>query len=156
MAGEEVVSSENTSLESTPTWAVATVCLVLIFISILIEHLLHVLAKYFNKIRRKSLILALDKIKSELILLGFISLLLTVGEKPIANICIPKSAGESFLPCQSYTLSEDIVEETKCAEQGKVSLMSRSGANELQYFIFVLAMFHVASCFLTSALGMAR
>lgn len=89
-------------------------------------------------------------------LLGFISLLLTVGQKPIANICIPKSAGESFLPCKSYSLSEDIVEETKCAEQGKVSLMSRSGANELQYFIFVLAMFHVLSCILTSTLGMAK
>ncbi|XP_062013070.1 MLO-like protein 12 [Rosa rugosa] len=155
MAGEEV-SSESTTLESTPTWAVATVCFVLIFISILIEHLLHLLAHYFNKIRRKSLILALDKIKSELMLLGFISLLLTVGQKPIANICIPKAAGESFLPCQSYTLSEDIVEETKCAEQGKVSLMSRSGANELQYFIFVLALFHVLSCVLTSTLGFAK
>lgn len=43
MAGEEV-SSESTTLESTPTWAVATVCFVLIFISILIEHLLHLLA----------------------------------------------------------------------------------------------------------------
>lgn len=44
MAGEEV-SSESITLESTPTWAVATVCFVLIFISILIEHLLHLLAK---------------------------------------------------------------------------------------------------------------
>lgn len=41
-------------------------------------------------------------------------------------------------------------------EQGKVSLMSREGANELQYLIFVLAAFHVSSCVLTFALGMAK
>lgn len=88
-------------------------------------------------------------------LLGFISLLLTVGQKPIANICIPKSVGESFLPCKSSTFGH-AVEETKCSDQGKVSLMSREGAYELQYLIFVLAMFHVSSCVLTFALGMAK
>lgn len=35
----------TTSLERTPTWAVATVCFVLISVSILIEHLLHRLAQ---------------------------------------------------------------------------------------------------------------
>ena len=54
----------------------------------------------------------------ELILLGFVSLLLTVSEKPIANICIPKSVGETFLPCGSLT-SSDSEEETKCVNQVK-------------------------------------
>lgn len=52
---------------------------------------------------------------AELMLLGFISLLLNVLEKPIAKICIPKSVGESFLPCENTTAS-DTEEETKCAE----------------------------------------
>ncbi|KAI8016054.1 MLO-like protein 12 [Camellia lanceoleosa] len=68
------------SLEVTPTWAV-----------------------YFNKKRRKSLFQALDKIKSELMMLGFISLLLTISERQIAKICVPKSVGETFLPCRSIT-----------------------------------------------------
>ncbi|XP_015874636.2 MLO-like protein 6 [Ziziphus jujuba] len=143
------------TLETTPTWAVAIVCLVLIVVSIFIEHLLHLLAKYFNKKRRKSLIQALDKVKSELMLLGFISLLLTVGEKPIANICISHSVAESFLPCESLISDED-EEETKCTEQGKVSLLSRKGVQELQYLIFVLAVFHVFSIMLTFGLGMAK
>ena len=36
---------------------------------------------------------------SELMLLGFISLLLTVGQGPISNICIPKAVGATFHPC---------------------------------------------------------
>ncbi|KAK9267383.1 hypothetical protein L1049_009808 [Liquidambar formosana] len=125
-------------------------------VSILIEHALHLLAKYFNKNRKKALLHALNKIKSELMLLGFISLLLTVSEKRIAQICIPQSVGESFLPCSSVTESSDVVEETKCAEQGKVSLMSREGVRQLQLLIFALAFFHSFSCILTFGLGMAK
>ncbi|KAJ6728536.1 MLO-LIKE PROTEIN [Salix koriyanagi] len=83
MAGE----GEAKTLEETPTWAVATVCFFLISISIFIEHLFHLLAKYFNKKRRKYLIQALYKIKSELMLLGFISLLLTVTGMKRSQMC---------------------------------------------------------------------
>ncbi|KAE8719917.1 hypothetical protein F3Y22_tig00109924pilonHSYRG00068 [Hibiscus syriacus] len=153
MAGEEETTTAAT-IATTPTWAVSTVVFLLILVSIFIEHLLHLLAKYFNKKRRKSLIQALDKIKSELMLLGFISLLLTVSEKSIANICIPKNVGETFLPCTDP--SNDGEEEAKCQEQGKVSLLSRQGVGELQYLIFVLAFFHSLSCVLTFSLGMAK
>ncbi|KAF9672396.1 hypothetical protein SADUNF_Sadunf11G0037400 [Salix dunnii] len=152
MAGE----GEAKTLEETPTWAVATVCFFLISISIFIEHLFHLLAKYFNKKRRKYLIQALYKIKSELMLLGFISLLLTVLEKPVANICIPKSVGETFLPCGSVDSSDWNEEEAKCAEQGKASLLSREGMKQLQYLIFVLASFHCVSSIFTFCLGMAK
>ncbi|KAK4740625.1 hypothetical protein SAY87_024213 [Trapa incisa] len=144
------------SLEATPTWAVATVCFILIFISVFLEHLLHLLSKYLHRKRRLALIQALDNIKSELMMLGFISLLLTVLEKPIANICIPKNVGETFLPCSSLASDEDTEEETKCLNQGKVSLLSRVGVRELQYLIFILALFHSLSCILTFGLGMAK
>ncbi|KAG4977823.1 hypothetical protein JHK86_037297 [Glycine max] len=145
----------ETTLENTPTWAVATVCFIMIVISIFIEHLLHILARYFKRKRRKSLTEALEKIKTELMLLGFTSLLLTVSEKSIANICIPKGVGETLIPCASIAF-DDAEEETKCAEQGKVSLLSREGVRELQYFIFHLAVCHVVSCILTFGLGMAK
>ncbi|KAL3643473.1 hypothetical protein CASFOL_014288 [Castilleja foliolosa] len=146
---------ENATLESTPTWAVAAVCFVLIAISITIEHSFHLLAKYLGRKRRKSLLHALNKIKSDLMLLGFISLLLTVLERPIANICIPIGVGETFLPCPgSLTSVED--EEPKCLEQGKVSLMSRVGVQQLQMLIFFLAFVHVLSSFLTFSLGTAK
>lgn len=155
MAEEEAISEERT-LEATPTWAVATVCFVLIAVSILIEHGIHLLGKYFNRRRRKSLIQALNKIKTELMLMGFVSLLLTVSEKRIASICISKNVGESFLPCTTMTVLGDVEEETKCQEQGKYSLLSRQGVRELQILIFVLAFFHSLSCVLTFKLGMAK
>ncbi|KAL2494957.1 MLO-like protein 6 [Forsythia ovata] len=153
MAGES--GGDSASLETTPTWAVATICFFLIAVSILIEHALHLLAKYLSRKRRKYLIQALNKIKSDLLLLGFISLLLTVCEKHIANICIPKGVSHSFLPCHSLT-SEEEPEESKCEEQDKVSLMSRVGVQQLQMLIFFLAFFHVFSIFLTFSLGTAK
>lgn len=55
-------------------------------------------------------------LRLELMLLGFVSLLLTVCQKSIAKICIPRSVGETFLPCKTLTES-DSEEETKCEEQ---------------------------------------
>ncbi|KAM6551164.1 hypothetical protein CsatB_000972 [Cannabis sativa] len=152
---EEDSSTTEATLERTPTWAVATVCFVLILVSIIIEHLLHRLAKFLNKRRKKSLLEALDKIKSELMLLGFVSLFLTISEKTIANICIPESVGHTFLPCGTQ-MSTDVEEEAKCAQQDKVSLLSRNGVRQLQYLIFVLAVSHVFSCVLTFGFGIAK
>ncbi|XP_027111824.1 MLO-like protein 6 [Coffea arabica] len=145
---------EETTLEHTSTWAVAVVCFILIAVSILIEHGLHLLAKYLQRKRKKYVLHVLSKIKSDLLLLGFISLMLTVGERPLAKICIPKGVVETFLPCQSLTSEDD--EESKCQEQGKMSFMSREGAQQLQMLIFVLAFVHVLSSFLTFSLGMAK
>ncbi|GLJ51572.1 hypothetical protein SUGI_1096130 [Cryptomeria japonica] len=90
--------ADSRSLEQTPTWAVAIVCLGFVLISILIEQAIHFLSKWLKKRKKKSLGKALDKIKEELMLLGFISLLLTVGQKPISEICISKGLGDSLLP----------------------------------------------------------
>ncbi|XP_047317275.1 MLO-like protein 12 [Impatiens glandulifera] len=142
------------SLEVTPTWAVATVCFVLISLSLLIEYIFHLLSKLFQAKRKKSLLRALELVKSELMLLGFLSLLLTVSQKRIANICITKKVAEFFLPCK--TLENDENEESKCLEQGKLSLMSRAGVEQLQYLIFVLAFFHVFFSTLILFLGMFK
>ncbi|GLJ51550.1 hypothetical protein SUGI_1095670 [Cryptomeria japonica] len=92
-------NAESRSLEQTPTWAVAIVCLGFVLISILIEQAIHFLSMWLKKHKKKSLGKALEKIKEELMLLGFISLLLTVGQKSISEICISKSLGDSLLPC---------------------------------------------------------
>ncbi|XP_012073610.1 MLO protein homolog 1 [Jatropha curcas] len=89
------------SLQETPTWALALVCAVFVIISILIEHGIHSLEKWFQKRHNKAMTEALEKIKAELMLLGFISLLLTVGTKYIAKICIPAKYGDDMLPCKT-------------------------------------------------------
>ncbi|KAJ6691585.1 MLO-LIKE PROTEIN 1 [Salix purpurea] len=91
--------SAGRSLEQTPTWAVAVVCFVLVSVSIIIEFIIHRIAKWLTKKRKRALYEALEKMKSELVLLGFISLLLTVGQSPISSICISKKAGATWHPC---------------------------------------------------------
>ncbi|MCL7026760.1 hypothetical protein MKW94_024646 [Papaver nudicaule] len=87
------------SLEQTPTWAVAVVCFALVLISIIIEHIIHLIGQWLTKKRKRALYEALEKIKAELMLLGFISLLLTIGQVPISKICIPRSVANTWHPC---------------------------------------------------------
>ncbi|XP_044511921.1 MLO protein homolog 1-like isoform X2 [Mangifera indica] len=169
------------SLELTPTWAVAAVCAVFVIISILIEHGIHSLAKWFQKRQNKAMSEALEKIKSELMLLGFISLLLTVGTRFISKICIPTNVGNTMLPCEAKSTEKndgyakrklswyDAGDETwrrvlaagdgaedYCAKKGKVSLISQSGVHQLHIFIFVLAVFHVLYSVITIVLARAK
>lgn len=41
--------------------------------------------------------------------MGLISLLLTIGQEPISRICVNKSVGDSFLPCQDISDSRPLV-----------------------------------------------
>ncbi|KAK7402141.1 hypothetical protein VNO78_14168 [Psophocarpus tetragonolobus] len=170
------------SLEETPTWAVAVVCFVLLSISMFIEHIIHFIGKWLKKKHKRALYESLEKIKSELMLLGFISLLLTVGQSLISRICISENVARTFHPCTPKTyhshhqnvihaqrllpviLSSDNQNHhrilaagggDKCP-QGKVPFVSSEGIHQLHIFIFVLAVFHVLYCILTLALGRAK
>nr|AFW98803.1 MLO protein 3 [Rosa multiflora] len=160
------------TLEKTPTWAVAVVCFVLLVISIFIEHVINFIGKWFKSRHKRALYEALEKLKSELMLLGFLSLLLTVLQDPIAGICIPKSVAATWHPCNDATSdskarklheSSDSVFSFRrklatkgydnCTENGKVAFVSAYGIHQLHVFIFVLAVFHVLYCITTLALG---
>ncbi|KAJ8751516.1 hypothetical protein K2173_016746 [Erythroxylum novogranatense] len=174
-------ATEGRSLEETPTWAVAVVCFVLVLISIIIEHIFHLIGKWLKKKHKSALYEALEKIKSELMLLGFISFLLTVAQGLISRTCIPKSVADTWHPCSKKKESSDtdnsetrrrlltiiasggsvrralaVASDDKCAKQNKVPLVSSNGIHQLHIFIFVLAISHVIYCGLTMALGRAK
>jgi mlo protein len=173
------------SLEETPTWAVAVVCFVLLFISIMIEYFLHFIGHWFKKKHKKALSEALEKVKAELMLLGFISLLLVVLQTPVSEICIPRNIAATWHPCSNHQeiakYGKDYIDDgrkiledfdsndfysprrnlatkgyDKCAEKGKVALVSAYGIHQLHIFIFVLAVFHVLYCIITYALGKTK
>lgn len=172
-------ASAGRSLEQTPTWALATVCFVLIAISIVVERSLHKIEQWFVKKHKRALFESLEKIKSELMLMGFISLLLTVGTTPITQICISESIASTWHPCSKQSeetsnngeigrrrrllhwsdmgdrrvLAGSSSDSNKCAEKGKVSFMSYDGVHQLHIFIFALAVSHVLNSILTIALG---
>ncbi|XP_035548506.1 LOW QUALITY PROTEIN: MLO-like protein 12 [Juglans regia] len=170
------------TMEDTPTWAVAVVCFVLIVVSIFIEYIIHVIGHWLKVKQKRALYEALEKIKAELMLLGFISLLLTVLQQPISGICISKSVGTTWRPCEQLKsptkknyqnstgrkllqfLESGFGERRrlatkgydKCAEKGKVAFMSAYAIHQLHIFISALAVSHVLNCIATLALGRTK
>ncbi|KAH9660909.1 MLO-like protein 3 [Citrus sinensis] len=172
------------TLQNTPTWALATVCFVLIFISIFIEHLIHLLSTWLKRNRKTAFFEAVEKLKSVLIVLGFMSLILTVTQRSISKICIPTKVADTMLPCHQSPeikttralgyheqfLWTDSLRERRlaadepvsatsndhCGSKGMSSLISQDGVNQLNIFIFVLAVMQIVYCVLTMALGRAK
>ncbi|GFZ13379.1 seven transmembrane MLO family protein [Actinidia rufa] len=189
--GEE----EGTTLEFTPTWVVACVCTVIVVISLAVERLIH----FTGKANSLSLDLSIcvystvGRIKrsdyfyssiygcvvgAELMLLGFISLLLTVFQGSIIKMCVRESVTHHLLPCEfpseapSKGESSDNTTETTfhlrrllaeeftgagyCAAKDKVPLLSVEALHHLHIFIFVLAIVHVTFSVLTIVFGGAK
>lgn len=175
-------SSEARSLEQTSTWAVAVVSLVFVVISLVIEESINGIGKWLTKHNKKALYEALEKIKAELMVLGFISLLLTVAQTRVAKICISESLANTMLPCKNHqNETEDSSENhrklvsgalfsdqeglhkrilssasTSSCSEGKVPIISENALHQLHIFIFVLAIFQVLYSVLTMGLGRAK
>ncbi|KAG8368971.1 hypothetical protein BUALT_Bualt15G0101700 [Buddleja alternifolia] len=159
MKGEE--SGERT-FETTPTWVVAVVCFVIVSISFIAERGLHKLGKCFKRKNQPALYEALQKLKEELMLLGFISLMLTVSQGLISNMCIPNHLANIMLPCTMDNIHQTppqhgrrlLAEHAtqKCSE-GHVPFLSVEAVHQLDIFIFILALVYVVFCASTIALG---
>nr|XP_004512433.2 MLO-like protein 10 [Cicer arietinum] len=156
--------NSSRKLDETPTWAVASVCTVFILISIALEKSLHKLGMWLGRRQKKALLEALEKIKAELMILGFISLLLTFGQNYIVRICILEEVANKMLPCpHKYSnISDDkkssrfLAADTpsfKCSRKGHEPLLSINGLHQLHIFIFFLAVFHVLYSAITMLLG---
>ncbi|PKU67577.1 MLO-like protein 1 [Dendrobium catenatum] len=121
MAGGGGGAEEEIKLEYTPTWIVALVCTVIICISLFFERFLHRLGKRFMRKNQKPLFEALQKMKEELMLMGFISLLLVVFQGTIQKICIPASYTRHLRPCKGEDIAGD-----GGGDDGEVSAHHRS------------------------------
>ncbi|KAL3583902.1 hypothetical protein D5086_014963 [Populus alba] len=169
-------SATTRKLDQTPTWAVASVCAVIIIISILLEKILHKVGTWFTEKHKQALFEALEKVKAELMILGFISLLLTFGQNHIAKICVPQDVVGTMLPCKKERVT-DKSSSTKGEEEpgrrllwfdrrflagaksaakckdGYEQLISVDGLHQLHILIFFLACFHVLFSVITMTLG---
>ncbi|CAK9168297.1 unnamed protein product [Ilex paraguariensis] len=185
--GGATTSTTTTSLQYTPTWALAVVCFVFIFLGILIEHLIHLLGHWLKKHRKIALFDAMERLKSVLMLLGFMSLILAVTQRFISKICIPNRVADSMLPCRkgwptkttkayenfawTNTFEDNMTvwrerglaatvsggnSADQCGSKGMTPLISTVGINELNIFIFVLAIMQIVYSVLTMGLGRAK
>ncbi|XP_030528095.2 MLO-like protein 15 [Rhodamnia argentea] len=166
----------ETSLEFTPSWVVALVCFSIVLISIVVDRFLLCIGKLLEKYKMWAFVGALRKIKEELMVLGFISLLLAVFQNRIGKICISERLANVWLPCKKTDSSSTVTSFTPspfassgtqgrrllaeasaatdyCSQKGKVALLSVEALHHLDIFIFVLATIHVVLCALKVLLG---
>ncbi|XP_020525745.1 MLO-like protein 14 isoform X3 [Amborella trichopoda] len=176
-------SDEVRSLGLTPTWSVAAVLTVFVAVSLVVERLIHRLSSWLKKTNRNPLFEALEKMKEELMLLGFVSLLLTATSSLISNICIEsKFYNGRFAPCtrseiddgasaKNSTLQErrlmgyllnhasrrtlGAINHNTCKE-GHEPFVSFEGLEQLHRFIFIMAITHVFYSCLTMLLAVVK
>ncbi|KAF5728320.1 MLO-like protein 11 [Tripterygium wilfordii] len=175
-------SKEMRSLALTPTWSVATVLTIFVAVSLIVERLIHRLSNWLQRTNRKPLLAAVEKMKEELMLLGFISLLLTATSSTIANICISSKLYDGkFAPCTRSEIDEETgknvsegrkllmlsalpnslrrtlnsMDENTCKE-GHEPFVSYEGLEQLHRFIFVMAITHVSYSCLTMLLAIVK
>ncbi|XP_047960593.1 MLO-like protein 1 isoform X1 [Salvia hispanica] len=158
---------DGESLKYTPTWVLALVCTVIVAISLIAERILHYTGKFLVRKKQWPLFEALLKIKEELMLLGFISLLLTVFQDRISTICIAQHLTYDWLPCKKEKddqegdggsghrrlLAAPSDAQGHCQLEGKAPLLSLQALHDLHIFIFVLAVVHVVFSALTILFG---
>ncbi|PWZ26352.1 MLO-like protein 1 [Zea mays] len=149
MAGGD--GADEITLEHTPTWIVASVCSIIVVISLLFERLLHRLGKRLAKGRRKPLYEALLKGATQ-------------------KICVRESLMNHLLPCPRTTAKTSAhfvgtrrllaggggVSSDYCLSKGKVPILSVDAIHQLHIFIFVLAVTHVVLSAVTVILGITQ
>ncbi|KAI3497093.1 hypothetical protein L1887_39475 [Cichorium endivia] len=154
---------ESRSLALTPTCFVAIVMTIFVIISLLVEQSIHRLCNWLKKMNRKPMLAAVEKMKEELMLLGFISLLLASTSSSISNICIPeKFYNSAFYPCSKPDKNQEINDskrkhlnesnQIKC-QKDYTPFVSDGGLEQLHRFIFVIAITHVSYSCLTMLLA---
>ncbi|KAL3636875.1 Mlo14p [Castilleja foliolosa] len=122
-------------LELSPTWAVATVLTVFIVLSLVVERSILLITNWLKKTERRPLLSAFEKMKQELMHLGFIYVLITTMGSSISKICIPSKyfndEGGSNLNCK----------------KNYQPFVSLEGLEQLHQLIFVMAITHICySC----------
>jgi mlo protein len=82
-----VIAGAGLSLEQTPSWRVIIFLFAFLILSVLVEHSIHKLDHYLVHHGKTGPRAALMKIKDELMLMGFISLVLIMAEDSILAVC---------------------------------------------------------------------
>ncbi|KAF8083610.1 hypothetical protein N665_0763s0008 [Sinapis alba] len=183
---ENEAESNERSLALSPTWSVALVLTVFVLVSLIVERSIYRLSTWLRKTKRKPLFAALEKMKEELMLLGFISLLLTATSSTIANICVPSSFYNArFVPCTRSEIKEEELENESSLQrnlltksflfniirrrrleegihhhptcsEGHEPFVSYEGLEQLHRFIFIMAVTHVTYSCLTMLLAIVK
>ncbi|EFJ37234.1 hypothetical protein SELMODRAFT_77198 [Selaginella moellendorffii] len=174
---EEELHLLERPLYLTPTWAVSVVCTGFVIVSLGAERSIHCLGNWLKRTKRKPLLHALEKIRDELMVLGFISLVLTVTQNYISQFCVDSSFYDRMpTPCKRESSSHEMEGSIHaamlgnlnprrqlnsrfgitCVHKGKEPFVSFESLEQLHRFIFVLGVTHVVYSCLTMLLALMK
>uniref|UniRef100_A0A6N2L9I3 MLO-like protein n=1 Tax=Salix viminalis TaxID=40686 RepID=A0A6N2L9I3_SALVM len=143
-------------LEHTPTWALATVCLFFISVSIVLERIFHLLASVSTCIPKKFNYFAEFLRRSQRTALGdAVDKLKSVTQDHISKICIPANLADSMLPCRKMLAEKSITFDGGAGSDDPCS-SKKKGSSSCNQFIFVLAVTQIVYSVLTMALGWTK
>ncbi|KAI5079753.1 hypothetical protein GOP47_0005232 [Adiantum capillus-veneris] len=161
---------EESTLPLTPTWVVASVTAAFVLISLLGENFIHFLSRRLLKTRRKPLYASLEKMKEELMLLGFISLFMSSLSSFFLGICIDSSFYDGqFATCKQkankvnkaldvvgrFVMGHSTTDEHFCPK-GKEPFISLRDIHEIHRLLFVTAITHILYSCMTVALALVK
>ena len=133
-----VEAAPGKTIEEEPSWIVVTVLFCFLLISILVEYSMEYIE---HKLKQsKGLSSVLRKVKDELMLMGFISLVLVAIEDQLVSICIPVDAMVG-VPCffdpssKVYNSTLDVGKH-QC-EDGYTSFLDVSAIHHIHILIFI-------------------
>ncbi|KAF4346523.1 hypothetical protein G4B88_009225, partial [Cannabis sativa] len=126
------MTEEGTTLEYTPTWVVALVCTVIVFISLTVERIIHYTGKALSEEKEpKALVRSIAK-----------------GQRRVNAFGIHIAAADGFPSPHRQNMHKQ-----RTCQAEKVPLLSTTALHHLHIFIFVLAVVHVTFCALTILFG---
>ena len=132
--------------EGTQSWRLALFFFCFGLVSVGTEHALHWVLHYFEEKKKFGLKDMVEKLKDELMLLGFISLVLVLLQDRILRVCVPECGG-IWGSCANGTIATDgdsrrrlggAAEPVEC-EEGEEPFISLTALHQIHIFIFVLA-----------------
>jgi mlo protein len=141
--------------EETQAWRLAVFFVGFLLISVGGESLLHKLEHHAKEKKMHGLNETVKKCKDELMLLGFISMLLVICQENILGICVPDSwdpTNATVAGAQRRALASIEVE---CPE-GRVQFITISALHQVHIFIFLMGLSHIVTGSVTMVLCMAR
>ncbi|MCO5604393.1 hypothetical protein L7F22_058558 [Adiantum nelumboides] len=148
------MAEETAALLNSPTWAIACTCAVFIIISLIAERAIFYIGRLALNYSKAALMEAFEKLKEELIMVGFISIALTVGQNWFSKLCVPTKWSTIMLLCVPDAESNSTEEANSSCKEDHVLFMPAESIHQLHILMFILALVHVVYTVVIVALGM--
>jgi mlo protein len=157
-----VSAGSGKSIEEEPSWVVVVMLLSFLFISILVEHGMEHIHHKLSERHSEGLLSVHHKIKDELMLMGFISLILVALEDRLLSICIPMNAvigvpcwhdeshpGLNFTRAHGRRFLLAAEKRDELCDEGYTKLLDLRAIHHIHILIFCIAVMHILySCVL--------